>query len=261
MIEKAIQMYVENNFPISKIAKEFHIDRHRLSRELRNRGVVVSRTSSKYKYTEDYFEDISTENKAYWLGFMYADGYVSLVDNKIELGLKESDVSHIEKLRDEICPGKPIQYKKSSKSYRLCCTNKPLAKSLANCGCVPNKSLVLTFPTKEVLPKEMYKHFIRGYFDGDGCISYSTNNGLSISVQGTKQFIGYIRDFLTTELGLTTTTLIIKKSVVEWRKTGVQAKKVLDYLYRDSNISLYRKYNKYVDYCRLEPKLQKTQDD
>ena len=48
------------------------------------------------------FEKIDTEEKAYWLGFLYADGSVGSKDDRIELGLAEKDFHHIEKFRDFI---------------------------------------------------------------------------------------------------------------------------------------------------------------
>ena len=64
-------------------------------------------------------------------------------------------------------------------------------------GCVPNKSLILTFPNKHQVPKNLINHFIRGYFDGDGSISYGIQERYSVrKKQNTKrlninaQFIG-----------------------------------------------------------------------
>lgn len=42
-----------------------------------------------------YFENIDTEEKAYWLGFLYADGYVNANEDKIELCLAEKDFHHL----------------------------------------------------------------------------------------------------------------------------------------------------------------------
>ena len=46
-----------------------------------------------------YFDKINTEEKAYWLGFLYADGSISSKEDKIELGLAEKDLHHIEKFK------------------------------------------------------------------------------------------------------------------------------------------------------------------
>ena len=57
-------------------------------------------------------------------------------------------------------------------------------------GCVPNKSLILTFPNKYQVPKNLINHFIRGYFDGDGSIyEYSKTHAGSISFIGTESVL------------------------------------------------------------------------
>ena len=64
------------------------------------------------------FETIDTEEKAYWLGFLYADGSVGSKDNRIELGLAEKDLKQIEKFRDFIGVMNKISYRPQTKSYR-----------------------------------------------------------------------------------------------------------------------------------------------
>lgn len=59
---------------------------------------------------------------------------------------------------------------------------------LKRLGCTEQKSLNLTFPTKEQVPPHLLHHFIRGYFDGDGSISLY-NNDYHVSIVGTESFI------------------------------------------------------------------------
>ena len=51
----------------------------------------------KYYRNSNIFEKIDTEEKAYWLGFLYADGYVDPERGEIILGLAEKDKEHINK--------------------------------------------------------------------------------------------------------------------------------------------------------------------
>lgn len=128
------------------------------------------------------FEKINTEEDAYWLGFLYADGCVhsSPGDYKIELSLKEEDYSHLEKYKKYIGRDNKISYRASSKSYRYNFRDKNTHSNLIKLGCVPAKSLILNFPTKEQVPDELLRHFVRGYFDGDGSFWYENKFGLSI---------------------------------------------------------------------------------
>ena len=93
------------------------------------------------------FETIDTEEKAYWLGFLYADGSVGSNDDRIELGLAERDLHHIEKFRDFIGINNKISYREKTKSYRYAFKSQNCKQDLINKGCVPRKSLILKYPT------------------------------------------------------------------------------------------------------------------
>lgn len=64
------------------------------------------------------FENIDNEEKAYWLGFLYADGSVGSTDYRVELGLAEKDLEHIKKFKNFIGLDNKISYRPKSKSYR-----------------------------------------------------------------------------------------------------------------------------------------------
>lgn len=57
------------------------------------------------------FENIDTEEKAYWLGFLYADGCVGSKESKVELSLAEKDLRHMEKFRSFIGIENKISYR------------------------------------------------------------------------------------------------------------------------------------------------------
>ena len=69
-------------------------------------------------------------------------------------------------------------------------------EALNNKGCVPNKSLTLTFPSKDIVPSNLLRHFIRGYVDGDGCICVTKPEKIELNVLGTKEFLQGVLDFL-----------------------------------------------------------------
>ena len=92
--------------------------------------------------------------------------------------------------------------KVNNKEFTRCrwsIVNKHLWFTLYKLGCVPNKSLILKFPKLSIFlnPKDLVKHFVRGYIDGDGCISYvktnpkdiNSNYSPSVSILGTKDFL------------------------------------------------------------------------
>jgi intein/homing endonuclease len=137
--------------------------------------------NKKYQVNENYFEKIDNEEKAYWLGFLYADGNVRLINGRsgqLKLKLKQSDKKHIEKFNECLNSNYPINdgmeiVKSNDREYKCHFSvvniyNTKLVKDLFNIGCMNNKTYKLKFPT--FLDNTLIRHFIRGYFDGDGCI-------------------------------------------------------------------------------------------
>ena len=128
----------------------------------------------KYNYNENYFEKIDSPEKAYCLGFWYADGYVETSPNHV-ISIAQIDLQKdiLEKIAHEFGSDKPIYERKHEKGrifYVLQFNGEKLTSDLIKLGCTTNKSLTLQFPTYKIVPIEFMSHFIRGYFDGDGCI-------------------------------------------------------------------------------------------
>ena len=92
------------------------------------------------------FEKIDTEEKAYWLGFLYADGSVGSKEDKIELGLAEKDLKHIEKFKTFMNINNKISYREKTKSYRMSFRSAQCKQDLINKGCVPKKIIDFKFP-------------------------------------------------------------------------------------------------------------------
>ena len=115
-----------------------------------------------------------------------------------------------------------------------------------NKGCVPQKSLIIKFPSYDIVPKELIRHFIRGYFDGDGSIS-CTDKTHSLCVLGTLDMIEHI----CYESGIPRKIYISKSPNNSTYRILLDDKRdsliFLHYLYDDCEIYLDRKYNK----CKL----------
>lgn len=157
------------------------------------------------KFNENYFHFIDTEDKAYWLGFMYADGNLTKTRNQYKIQLRVNDKEVIEKFIKSINGNisvKEYSYPNRKTYYGIFLTSEKMFNDLKFHGCVPNKSLVLTFPI--TIPNYLKRHFIRGYFDGDGCVCISNkkwtktpktnpiicyNKTIIIDICGTKEFL------------------------------------------------------------------------
>ena len=167
------------------------------------------------------------------------------------------DYLHLEKFKEFIKyngPGKVTISNvrcnnKICKRCRFSITNKFFWHSLYEKGCVPNKSLTLTFPSINIFKDSLLiKHFIRGYFDGDGSLSFYKNIksvSPNISILGTKEFLEKLSDILGIPTRLSkqkrykhnTWTLYFNKE---------SALKFLSNIYDDSSVYLDRKYNRYL---------------
>lgn len=148
----------------------------------------------KIKVDESFFEKIDTEEKAYILGWIYSDGNVRS-DGKLRICLNEKDAKILYKIKDIIkyegeLYNKPARG--SSKSQvELCINRKKITNDLARLGVMPAKSLIIKFPTKEQVPQDLVRHFVRGVFDGDGSINKS-----GVMICGSYDFIFGLKELL-----------------------------------------------------------------
>lgn len=177
---------------LKEIAKLHNCDHRTVSNYLKRENIYISK-HNKSNLNNNIFKKIDNEEKAYWLGFLYADGCI-LNNNKLELSLQQNDKVHLEKFKKFLQWDGTLTYNKKSKSWRVALMDKTIVQDLVNLGCTRKKSLTLTFPDLTIVPKLYQRHFIRGYFDGDGTISlnyYKTVNRFTgnCSVVGTRDFI------------------------------------------------------------------------
>lgn len=233
-----------------------------------------------YKANFNYFDKIDTPDKAYWLGFIWADGYIAKRERKqpngcvrieynLKLELQESDASHVQKFLDCIESNYPVHFYQSNgfnKEPRLearaFVTNLHLCSLLyEEYGIVPRRhdiSLVI-----KAIPKEYEKYFILGVFDADGSfVAYQGAYGqkMNITFGGSESLLHFIESHLTTnEIILKADTGSGQRKLHQrhegkdgtWRTLNFAGKqqcmKIINYLYKDSPIYLDRKYQKYLD--------------
>lgn len=165
----------KNGLEVSELAKEYKLDKECIINTLKRNGIEIRQLLKlDYHVNKDFFEIIDSEDKAYWLGFMLADGCVTKdkdgVYNTINLQLASCDREHLEKFNVSIGSDHPILVNKNNRgsvSVRFTCTK--MANDLIKHGVIPKK----TFKCKksEGIPIELERHFWRGCIDGDGFIS------------------------------------------------------------------------------------------
>lgn len=203
-----------------------------------------------YNADFSYFDNIDNQDKAYWLGVLFADGYNNEDRGQVKLGQAVKDKQLVYWFKHALRAENPVSIvtfnNKRTDFYTLGINNQHFSQSLAKHGCIQNKTLNLQFPD---IDESLYSHFIRGYFDGDGSVWNS--GGYHISFTGTKQFLTRVQEILMKECNLNKTKLSSYKgrcndSIVDIRYGGNrQVKRIKDYLYKDANYLNLRKFNKF----------------
>lgn len=127
---------------------------------------------------EDFFDSIDTEEKAYWLGFLVADGAV--VGDYVKLRLSSKDLDHLQRFRDALAPGRTIYTVKVSSSRphaqsEVCLFSPHMVAALVKHNVVQNKTWTVRVSSR--VPPDLMRHYWRGHFDGDGCVCYSPFRG------------------------------------------------------------------------------------
>lgn len=247
IVEEWYNLHIDDKLSHVEIGKLYNVHRETVRRNFKKFNLISYNYHNESKHNIDKFSEIKTEEDAYWLGFIYADGYVS-DGNNFELSLQKNDEEHLQKLRTYL----ELTTKISVDSFRcrLIYKNKTFVENLKNLGVVPRKSLILTFPYNKI-PDELIKHFIRGYFDGDGSISiYNVqkitmiSKVVSVSLLGTKDFLDGVRKYSPIQFGKyiknngSENTLVLSTA----HKKGFI---FINWLYQNSTIYLDRKYKKY----------------
>ena len=243
---------VQKGYSSNEIAEELNISITTVFRYCTKLDIKIHNYHNELKFDNKVFDAIDSEEKAYWLGFIYADGWVSNTNNSFTLTLQQRDEDHLLKFNSFVKNTNPICHRSNkqynSVSVNLC--NNYFKRQLINLGCVPKKSLVLQFPDIKIFKEErLIYDFIRGYIDGDGCLTFSRNKRLSIQILGTKQFLEGIQRVFPNRLNL---YKIKRLESNTWTLNccGNNADFIADKLYKNAKIYLERKYQRFVVLCR-----------
>lgn len=232
------------------LSKLYHVNKESMVRLLKRNNIRI-RHQPHYTINHKFF-DILDVKSAYWLGFILADGSVSVKKNRaggtthrLRIKLKASDSKHIRKFLDDIncnrlvkkCIG--IAIGKSHRQARVNIGNKYMVNRLINLGVVQNKTLTATVPK---ISTHLYKHFWRGFIDGDGWIQPPSRLGLIGNKNIVNSFVQYLHTLGINEYLLRKHHSTSGIFVINLRKDATKI--VTTELYQDSNIHLNRKYKR-----------------
>lgn len=208
--------------------------------EAKNRRLVNTELKT------DYFKTIDTEHKAYFLGFIFADGCIS--NNELFIDINEKDIDILIAFRDEINSQAKISTRIKGKSSmsRIAIKNKEFTDNLSQYGIIENKTKRTMHLPYEKIPKPLWRHFLRGLIDGDGWITKTKEEyyhiGYVTQYSSTAMDFVYMMNELIEEKWRNKIINRDKKySVVQIQKYN-QVRQLATVLYMNSNIHLSRKF-------------------
>lgn len=277
MLVENIKKLLEEGFSVSEIGTKVGKDPRRISDIIKKESLLGTGIGYIKKVNHDFFNKINSEIKAYLLGYLLADGCV-LIEPKKKNGLIYSyskriaftvaidDLYCLELFKKHVSPDSIIFQKHNSKgavcrkmSCRLRINSKTIVDILINkYSILPNKTKDVEFKFDfSNIPQNLHRHFIRGFFDGDGWVTNVTSifakNSKIGFVSTSKNFLIQLGDILSNSLDCNYNIYVDKSCFilnlsVEGRsniKSEVLTKNILNYLYKDSNYFLERKFKKF----------------
>jgi hypothetical protein len=255
--QRVINLYMIDKLSAYKIAELEKLDRKTVYRLLKRNNVKIrtlSEAAMTYQCDDHSFSVIDTEEKAYWLGALYADGNVSKTASRSgQIFLTSTDKEWIGEfmrfIKSTNSPRSEYHVKFKKFIWKAQITSAIMYEDLVSHGCVPVKSKVIKVPE---LDSNLMYHFVRGYFDGDGTVGVYKNlsthdwkilkSGLC---SGSKEFLYKLVDILP-----------VKNKKVSYNGVYIiqfslrDSLKLYDYLYKDCNVWLVRKRNVFEDYIK-----------
>jgi hypothetical protein len=287
-------LYITKQQSLGDIAKQFRCSRAYVLRlckeykiEVRSKGEARIQALKKSKFTgksyhnvnEKFFNEWSIE-MAYVLGFLFADGCLTRCvkfqsQDYYQLQITIMDLDLLNKIKELMKSEHPILPRRNSNGkiiYGITIGREKITQDLIKLGLTPRKSLIAKFPD---MPEELIKHFIRGYFDGDGSISFSRNKRYKGGIwkvsflSGSQNFIKSIRENLHKFTGISEPEIKKHKHAKAYYISYFSQddiKKLFKYFYDDYTLQnklylarKYLKFNEAVDWInRRQNKFEVT---
>lgn len=248
--------------PVKHIAKDFDISIPTVYRIAKDYNVNPTYTT--HSFNRAYFDNIQTEHQAYWLGFIMADGTICKPGKtqthncRLQINISARDIElleifkhDIEALDIKIDTYIPKNTYSTNPMSKLVINSKQICLGLKQYGIDSNKTGNECIPN---IPQWLMPHFIRGYFDGDGCVTYDNKPTISFTCAN-ELFLYDLKALLQQEIGLLSKANPIPSGFQNGRKKHsfqisfggiIDVLNFYNYIYKNATIYLSRKYNKYT---------------
>lgn len=259
--------YLKENYNVRSI-KEIARYLNRTENSVHLKASRNGLKKSPYNCDYSFFKTIDSEEKAYWLGFIAADGWITVNElsnaGVVGIDLQYGDLGHLKKFNKSICGNYKIDILDKScaisthpdrihKICRIRIFSIDMVNDLYKFGITNDKTYNFHIPN---IPENLMKHFVRGYFDGDGCVRTKARKLASGQIVEHPlcdfssvdiDFLEELRQYIYDKLGIC--------SYIYAEKSGCHRLCIhknehtvafLNYLYNDAQIYLDRKYEKYL---------------
>lgn len=241
-IDNVIYLYQKQNMPMSKIAERYKTSSNAVKKILVQNNINIRR-HYKQSFNENYFDNIDTNNKAYLLGFLYADGCIQK-NNVVSIVVHEKDREILEMYAKELDATNIINKVSNKQHVRISFCSKHMCDTLIELGCGHNKTNELKFP--DINGKYKYD-FIRGFMDGDGCICITNRREykyISLSFTGTLEMMQSLKDIFNVDNNI---KFYRNAYCIHIGKTE-DVLRILKNIYSNATLYMSRKYNKYKEF-------------
>ena len=193
-------------------------------------------------YNRNIFNKIDNEEKAYWLGFIVADGYLNINKHMLRIKLGNRDRNHLIKFikfvggNEEMLKSE-IHSETGNENFYVSLYSKEVMNDLLSLGIEQAKS------GKEKvcnIDKKYYRDFIRGLWDGDGFIR---ENLSGIGLVGSEEVLAFVQNYFNDSLGVKPLKIYPHCNTfkIEYRSTRKAIPLILNHLYGDKDVALDRK--------------------
>lgn len=239
-----------------KIAKQLNVSKTTILNILYKNNINIrdnSECQMTHSLDKNYFKQIDNYEKAYWLGFLAGDGCV--YNNKLIINLSIKDIDHLAMFKRHINTTNQIKlintnknsFAKAKQYCNLTITNRIFVDYIKQYNIDEYKTFNITLSNK--IPYNFLSSYILGFIDADGCFRNNGKN-VSLSLVGNLTHLQNIQDILIKNCNLNKTKLInhhTTNNIFYLEYSGnKQLKRIVNFLYKNSNVYLQRKYNKII---------------
>lgn len=262
IVEQILDRYVNGHYGLQSAGAPWGYGQKVVETLLKKAGIKKRNYTESKQITrlyplDDNFFTVQSSDMAYILGFIASDGNVALKENSISIQLQKSDEQILQDIKEITKSTRPLDYyltNAGNETVKFQVWSAEWKKDLAIYNIVPHKTFILKPPI--YLDPKYYIDYIRGYFDGDGSVSYRKDNVKHCSweiIGMSKEMIEWINNVLYQQYGIISTSGVTMAYTEHNEKvykigyyTTEKLQKIYNALYYDDNcLCLKRKKEKF----------------